>query len=160
MNISIYTDGACSGNHSKDIASSGGIGIVMLCYDDNGTLRKERHISKHVPNATNNITELLAAIEAIKIVSPDTPMTIYSDSQYVIKGITEWISNWKKKGWKGSNKKPIANRELWQELDELNHDKITWTWLKGHDGHPEQEMADTLAVEASTSKTSIDNTIN
>lgn len=159
MNILIYTDGACSGNHSKDVVGSGGIGIVITCYDDNGTLRKERHISKHVSNATNNITELQAAIDAIKAVSSNTPMTIHSDSQYVVKGITEWILNWKKKDWKGSNRKPVANRELWQELDELNHDNITWVWLKGHNGHPEQEMADTLAVEAATSGRDRDITI-
>lgn len=159
MKISTYIDGACSGNHSKGAVSSGGIGIVMSCHDDNGTLRKERYISKYVPDATNNITELQAAIEAIKIVSSGTPMTIYSDSQYVVKGITEWISGWKKKGWKGSNRKPVANKELWQKLDELNHDKITWEWLKGHAGHPEQEMADTLAVEASLSKVDTDKTI-
>lgn len=90
--------------------------------------------------------ELQAAIEALKALKKESPITIVTDSKYVLTGITEWIHNWKKKGWKNSKKEPVANRELWEELDVLNqsHD-VTWQWVKGHSGDEGNERADELA---------------
>jgi len=98
------------------------------------------------PATTNNRMELLAAINALESLTRRTEITIVTDSNYVKNGITSWIFGWKKKGWKNAAKKPVANAELWQRLDAVNsqHD-VTWKWVKGHAGHPENERADQLA---------------
>jgi ribonuclease HI len=136
--IIIYTDGACSGNPGK-----GGWGAVLL-YKEH-----KKEISGFNPQTTNNQMELQAVIEALKIVKKSSPIIIYTDSVYVKDGITKWIFNWKKNGWRTANKKPVKNLEFWQELDLLvaNH-KIDWRWVKGHSGDKYNEIADQLAVNA------------
>jgi ribonuclease HI len=133
--ITIYTDGACSGNPGP-----GGWG-AMLMYG-----KTVREISGAEPATTNNRMELLAAINALESLTRNTEITIVTDSNYVKNGITSWIFGWKKNGWKNAAKKPVANAELWQRLDAVNlqHD-VTWKWVKGHAGHPENERADQLA---------------
>ncbi|MCE3254778.1 MAG: ribonuclease [Rickettsiaceae bacterium] len=136
--IDIYTDGACSGNPGK-----GGWGAVLLC----GDYKKE--ISGFNPQTTNNQMELMAVIEALKIVKKPSVITIHTDSKYVQDGITTWIINWKKNGWKTAKKEPVKNSELWKELDLLvTKHQISWKWVKGHSGNKYNEMADQLAVGA------------
>ncbi|NVK17699.1 MAG: ribonuclease HI [Methylocystaceae bacterium] len=136
--VTIYTDGACSGNPGP-----GGYGAVL----SKGSNNKE--ISGFEPETTSNRMELTAAIKALEVLTKSSPVTIYTDSQYVQKGITEWIAGWKRKGWKTSAKKPVKNADLWQRLDELNQKfTITWEWVKGHSGIAGNERADTLAQEA------------
>jgi ribonuclease HI len=136
--IEIYTDGACQGNPGK-----GGWGAILLC----GAHKKE--ISGYVQHTTNNQMELMAVIESLKIVKKTINIIIHTDSTYVQKGITEWIFNWKKNGWKTAKKQPVKNYELWQELDELaKKHQITWKWVKGHSGNKYNDIADQLAVNA------------
>ena len=107
---------------------------------------KERELKGGEPNTTNNRMELLAAIHALEALERDTEITIVTDSNYVKNGITGWIFGWKKNGWKNAAKKPVANVELWQRLDAANaRHRVTWEWVKGHAGHPENERADALA---------------
>ena len=133
--VIIYTDGACRGNPGP-----GGWGVLI----------KYREYSKEMyggdASTTNNKMELTAAIEARKEIKEPCEIILYTDSKYVLKGIEEWIHNWKKRGWKGSNRKPVKNIELWKKLDELR-DKhtIKWNWVKGHSGDPGNETADMLA---------------
>ena len=135
-----YTDGACSGNPGP-----GGWGALMQAIDG-GTVIKERELKGGEPNTTNNRMELLAAIHALEALERDTEITIVTDSNYVKNGITGWIFGWKKNGWKNAAKKPVANVELWQRLDAANaRHRVTWEWVKGHAGHPENERADALA---------------
>tara|TARA_R110000787_G_scaffold46226_8_gene112326 strand:+ start:2134 stop:2589 length:456 start_codon:yes stop_codon:yes gene_type:complete len=135
-----YTDGACSGNPGP-----GGWGALMQAVDG-GTVIKERELKGGEPNTTNNRMELLAAIHALEALERDTEITIVTDSNYVKNGITGWIFGWKKNGWKNAAKKPVANVELWQRLDAANaRHRVTWEWVKGHAGHPENERADALA---------------
>ena len=135
-----YTDGACSGNPGP-----GGWGALMQAVDG-GTVIKERELKGGEPNTTNNRMELLAAIHALEALDRDTEITIVTDSNYVKNGITGWIFGWKKNGWKNAAKKPVANVELWQRLDAANaRHRVTWEWVKGHAGHPENERADALA---------------
>ena len=133
--IYIYTDGACRGNPGP-----GGWGAVLEC----GDYKKE--ICGGAILTTNNIMELTAVIEALKIIKKESKIVITTDSKYVQNGITDWINTWKLKGWKTANKKPVKNKELWVKLDELTnlHD-IKWEWVKGHAGHPGNEKADELA---------------
>ena len=133
--IEIFTDGACRGNPGP-----GGWG-ALLRYQ--GT---EKHFYGGEKETTNNRMELTAAIEALKAIKGSCDITITTDSEYVRKGITEWLINWKARGWKTSNKKPVKNVDLWQALDEqcVRH-KISWHWVKGHSGHRENELADQLA---------------
>ena len=136
--ITIYTDGACSGNPGK-----GGWGAVLI-YGD-----KQKHLSGSAILTTNNKMELTAAIEALKAVKKSNDIELYTDSQYVKNGINLWIINWKKNGWKTANKKEVANKDLWIELDKyVTHHNITWFWVKGHSGNHYNEMADNLAVKA------------
>ena len=133
--VIIYTDGACRGNPGP-----GGWGVLI----------KYREHSKEMyggdASTTNNKMELTAAIVALKEIKEPCEIILYTDSKYVLKGIEEWIHNWKKRGWKGSNRKPVKNIELWKKLDELR-DKhtIKWNWVKGHSGDPGNETADMLA---------------
>ena len=133
--IYIYTDGACRGNPGP-----GGWGAILV-YKNN---RKE--IKGGSLLTTNNIMELRAVIEALSLLKFSSNIILTTDSNYVKDGITKWIHNWKSKGWKTSNKKPVKNKELWVKLDELaSKHKIDWRWVKGHSGHLENERADLLA---------------
>ena len=136
--VKIYTDGACKGNPGK-----GGWGAVLQ-YGDT-----EKEISGYADKTTNNIMELTAAVEALKMLKEPCEVILTTDSNYVKNGISDWIFNWKKNGWKTASKKPVKNKELWQKLDSLskNH-SIQWEWVKGHSGHPENERCDELANEA------------
>ncbi|KAF0225144.1 MAG: Ribonuclease [Rhodospirillaceae bacterium] len=133
--VEIFTDGACSGNPGP-----GGWGAILrykgvekeLCGGENPT--------------TNNRMEMMAAIMALETLSRPCPVTLYTDSQYVMKGMTEWLRGWKARGWKTADRKPVKNDDLWQRLDTAcARHQITWQWVKGHAGHPENERADQLA---------------
>ena len=134
--ITIYTDGACSGNPGV-----GGWGVVII--DDN---KNETFLNGGDNDTTNNKMELTAAIQALKVIEKKSAITLITDSKYVKDGIQSWIQNWKKNGWKTAAKKPVKNKELWIELDELivRHN-ITWEWGKGHAGNTHNEKADYLA---------------
>ena len=133
--VIIHTDGACSGNPGP-----GGWGAIL---DYNGT-RKEIYGGE--PQSTNNRMELKAAIEALNVLKRACDVEMHVDSQYVKDGITKWIHGWKRNGWKTADKKPVKNVELWQALDEaIQRHEISWHWVKGHAGHPENERADELA---------------
>ena len=135
-----YTDGACSGNPGP-----GGWGVLLRAMDG-GEAVKEREWCGGEAQTTNNRMELLAAINALETLAKTTEITIVTDSNYVKNGITGWIFGWKKNGWKNAAKKPVKNVELWQRLDEANaRHSVTWEWVKGHAGHPENERADELA---------------
>ena len=133
--IDIYTDGACSGNPGP-----GGWGAI---------LRKdatEKELFGGELLTTNNRMEMMAVIEALRALKGPVEARVHTDSQYVQKGISEWIHGWKRRGWKTSNKEPVKNEDLWRELDRLAaQHKIEWIWVKGHAGHPENERADVLA---------------
>nr|WP_306265709.1 ribonuclease HI [Pararhizobium sp. IMCC3301] len=133
--VTIYTDGACSGNPGP-----GGWGAILTC----GASSKELYGGE--PDTTNNRMELTAAIEALNALKRPTRAELWTDSQYVKGGITGWIHGWKKNGWKTANRKPVKNVDLWQALDEaLNRHQISWHWVKGHAGHDMNERADELA---------------
>ncbi len=135
-----YTDGACSGNPGP-----GGWGVLLQAKDGDAVL-KERELCGGEGETTNNRMELMAAITALETLDRASVITIVTDSSYVKDGITQWIHGWKKRGWKTAGKKPVKNVELWQQLDAATqrHD-VTWEWVKGHAGHPENERADELA---------------
>lgn len=136
--IKIYTDGACKGN-----PGIGGWGALLVHNE------QSIEIFDGELETTNNRMELKAVIEALNhVTSMNDDVQIYTDSSYVQKGIQEWIHNWKMNGWRSSNKKPVKNQDLWQELDTLNSSlKVEWFWVKGHAGHPGNERADFLANE-------------
>jgi len=136
--VEIFTDGACSGNPGP-----GGWGAILRY---NGT---EKELSGGEAETTNNRMELLAAIKALEALRSPCAVGLHTDSVYVRDGINSWINNWKRNGWKTAAKKPVKNAELWQQLDtaRARHD-VTWYWVKGHAGHPENERADELAREA------------
>jgi ribonuclease HI len=137
MTVVIHTDGACSGNPGP-----GGWGAIL---DYNGT-RKE--LNGGAADTTNNRMEIQAAVEALNALKRPCTVEMHVDSQYVKDGITKWIHGWKKNGWKTADKKPVKNVELWQALDEaIKRHTISWHWVKGHDGHPNNERADELARE-------------
>ena len=134
--IKIYTDGACSGNPGV-----GGWGVVII--EDN---KNETFLNGGDNDTTNNKMELTAAIQALKVFEKKRTITLITDSKYVKDGIQSWIQNWKKNGWKTAAKKPVKNKELWIELDELiARHNITWKWVKGHAGNTHNEKADYLA---------------
>ena len=133
--ITVYTDGACSGNPGK-----GGWGVVILINKD------EIFLNGGDNNTTNNKMELTAAIEALKHFKKRENITLITDSKYVKDGIQTWIKNWKKNNWKTSAKKPVKNKELWIELDDLiTRHNVSWEWVKGHAGNKYNEKADDLA---------------
>lgn len=133
--VEIFTDGACKGNPGP-----GGWGAILRY----GTTEKEIYGASK--NTTNNIMELTAVIESLKNLKKPCELIITTDSKYVKNGITEWIHNWKKNGWRTAAKKEVKNKELWIELDSLIQiHSISWDWVKGHSGHPENERADLLA---------------
>jgi ribonuclease HI len=133
--VELYTDGACSGNPGP-----GGWGCILRFK---GT---EKELCGGEPDTTNNRMEMKAVMAGLAALKRPCTVAVYTDSQYVQKGISEWIWGWKKRGWKTADNKPVKNADLWQEFDALvkNH-KVTWHWVKGHAGHPENERADELA---------------
>lgn len=133
--IVIYTDGACSGNPGP-----GGWGAIMR-YDDN-----TKELYGGAADTTNNRMELMAAIESLNALKQTCTIDLYTDSVYVRDGILKWINGWKRNNWRTAAKKPVKNVELWQALDEARtHHEVTWHWVKGHAGHPDNERADELA---------------
>lgn len=131
----MFTDGACRGNPGP-----GGWG-VLIRYGD-----KEKELWGAEERTTNNRMELMAAIEGLAALSRHCKVVLTTDSQYVRKGITEWIGNWKQRGWKTANRQPVKNADLWERLDDLaGQHLIEWHWVKGHSGHAENERADELA---------------
>ncbi|MDO5686518.1 MAG: ribonuclease HI [Neisseria sp.] len=133
--VYLYTDGACKGNPGV-----GGWGVVLR-YG-----RHEKELCGGEADTTNNRMELRAVIEGLAALKRPCTVAIYTDSQYVKKGMSEWLADWKRRGWKTAAKKPVANQTLWQQLDELAQPhRISWHWVKGHSGHPENERADALA---------------
>ncbi|MDA7842968.1 ribonuclease HI [Methylophilaceae bacterium] len=133
--IKIYTDGACKGNPGV-----GGWGAIIMQDEKNIELFGGEN------ETTNNRMELMAVIMALKEISSNLELTIYTDSKYVQKGISEWIKNWKVNNWRSSSKKPVKNKDLWIELDEaVGSRKINWEWVKGHAGNEGNEKADDLA---------------
>ena len=138
--VELYTDGACSGNPGP-----GGWGYILR-HPASG---KEVEAAGAELVTTNNKMELQAVIEGLSALQRRSVVDLYSDSQYVLKGLKEWLPGWKAKGWRTADKKPVKNRELWERLDELvaRHD-VRFHWIRGHNEHPENERADRLAVEA------------
>ena len=133
--VQVFTDGACKGNPGP-----GGWGALLRYQGSEKTLHGGE------PQTTNNRMELRAAIEALASLKEPCEVQLTTDSQYVLKGITEWISQWKRRGWRTAAKAPVVNVDLWQQLDELNQKHVVhWHWVKGHSGHPENELADALA---------------
>ena len=133
--VTIYTDGACKGNPGR-----GGWGAWLT------TAEHEKELFGGAPLTTNNRMELLAVIEALASLKRTCDVVVYTDSQYVRKGITEWIHNWKLRNWHTADKKPVKNADLWQRLDALrNAHQVEWRWVKGHSGDPGNERADALA---------------
>ena len=136
--IKIYTDGSCLGN-----PGNGGWAAIII-KDKNKT-----HIKGNKKDTTNNQMELLAPIKALKKIPLGSKVQIFTDSKYVKSGITEWIHNWKKNGWKTANKQPVKNKELWTELDNLTNEfKIKWSWVKGHSTDALNNEVDLIAREA------------
>lgn len=136
MKITIYTDGACSGN-----PGIGGWGVVILIPGDDPI-----HLNGGSKNTTNNQMELTAAIEGLQYFKESKQILIFTDSKYVMNGIESWIKNWKINGWKTASKKPVKNKDLWEKLDkEIIRNTIKWQWVKGHAGNKNNEKADYLA---------------
>ena len=133
--VRIYTDGACKGNPGP-----GGWGALLR------TGESENELFGGESNTTNNRMELTAVIRALEALDRRCQVEVYTDSQYVQKGISEWMHDWKRRGWRTAEKKPVKNQDLWQELDRLAEShNIAWHWVRGHAGHPENERADALA---------------
>lgn len=133
--IALFVDGACRGNPGP-----GGWGVLMR-YSDH-----EKELCGGEQHTTNNRMELTAAIQGLRALKMSCTVDITTDSQYVRNGITEWLANWKKRGWKTADKKPVKNQDLWEQLDmEVARHQVTWHWVKGHAGHAENERADVLA---------------
>jgi ribonuclease HI len=136
--LEIFTDGACKGNPGP-----GGWGAVIR-YG-----KHEKEISGGEPDTTNNRMELAAAIQALKILIEPCHVKLHTDSKYVLDGITKWIHGWQRNGWKNASKQPVRNADLWRDLiDAAARHQVEWIWVKGHNGHPENERADRLASDA------------
>ena len=136
--VEIFTDGACKGNPGP-----GGWGAILRMGSH------EKEMSGSDPATTNNRMEMLAAIKGLNALTESCEVTLYTDSRYVIDGITKWVHGWRRNGWVNASKKPVRNAELWHDLVEAaqRHD-VTWQWVKGHNGHPENERVDRLASDA------------
>lgn len=136
--IEVFTDGACRGNPGP-----GGWGALIRIDGE------EQSLSGSAPDTTNNRMELMAAIAGLESFLEPSTISLTTDSQYVRQGITQWITGWKRNGWRTSNKQPVKNQDLWQKLDALaEKHAVSWFWVKGHSGHVENERADQLANEA------------
>jgi len=133
--VQIYCDGACSGNPGP------GGWAAMLKYPDG----RYRELGGFVPATTNNRMELHAAIRALETVGEVEAITLVTDSEYMRKGITEWIHGWKRRGWRTAAKKPVLNQDLWKELDQLNSSRVRWEYTRGHAGDPDNERCDDIA---------------
>ncbi|MFM5893982.1 MAG: ribonuclease HI [Novosphingobium sp.] len=139
--VELFTDGACKGNPGP-----GGWGAILRMG------HHEKELSGSAAQTTNNRMELTAVIEALKALKEPCQVALHTDSRYVIDGITGWIFGWQRNGWKTASKKPVLNADLWQDLLEaVKRHKVEWIWVKGHDGHPENERADKLASDAAIS---------
>lgn len=137
QSVEIFCDGACSGNPGP-----GGYGAILRCG------KHEKEISGGAKETTNNRMELSAAIEALRLLTRPCRVTITTDSQYLVKGMTEWIAGWQRKEWRNSKKEPVVNRDLWEQLLELTRTHtVQWKWVRGHAGHAENERCDQLARE-------------
>ncbi len=135
--VELITDGGCRGNPGL------GAWAALLRYGQH-----EKMLSGAVPETTNNRMELMAVIEGLQALKEPVEVTIVTDSQYVKKGVTEWMPNWKRNGWKTASKKPVKNKDLWEQLDAaLQQHRVHWQWVKGHAGHPDNERVDALANE-------------
>jgi ribonuclease HI len=140
MKVVIYTDGACSGNPGP-----GGWGAILR-YGDH-----EKEMNGGEADTTNNRMEMMAVIESLRALKKKCTIDLYTDSIYVKDGVTKWLEGWKAKGWKTASKKPVKNKDLWEEIDrEIARHAIEWHWVKGHAGHPDNERADELAREGIT----------
>ena len=140
--IIIYTDGGCRGNPGP-----GGWGALMRFGDH------EKEIYGYEEETTNNRMELMAAIQSLEVLNRACSVVLTTDSQYVRQGITEWMDDWKKRGWKTAAKKPVKNKDLWQRLDDaVKKHEVDWQWVKGHSGHEGNERADDLANRAMDEK--------
>ena len=136
--VTIYTDGSCEGNPGPG-------GFAAIIEEEGET----RDVTGGEPRTTNNRMELKAVIAGLAVLEETSQVRIVTDSQYVAKGMTSWIHGWRRKGWKTASGSPVKNRELWEELDALaKRHRVQWEWVRGHDGHPGNERADTLAKEA------------
>lgn len=136
--VEIFTDGACSGNPGP-----GGWGAILRFKSI------EKELSGYCPHTTNNRMEILAVVKALQALKEPCRVTLHTDSKYLRDGITKWISNWKRNGWKTSTREDVKNRDLWEALDEASRRHvIQWMWVPGHSGHPENERCDLLAREA------------
>jgi ribonuclease HI len=136
--VDAFTDGACSGNPGP-----GGWGVILRWRG------QEKELAGGEPETTNNRMELMAAIQALETLNRAARVRVHTDSIYVKDGITKWLKDWKRRGWKTADKKPVKNVDLWQRLEAAaeRHD-VSWHWVRGHSGHPENERADALAREA------------
>ncbi len=144
--IHMYTDGSCLGNPGP-----GGYGALLI-YNGH-----KKELSQGYKNTTNNRMEMLAVIKGLQALKEPCLVELTTDSSYVKDGITKWIFNWKKNGWKTAAKKPVKNADLWQQLDnEVNRHTMNWHWVKGHSGHPENELVDDLAREAASGNDLLD----
>lgn len=138
MSVTLFTDGACSGNPGP-----GGWGAILR-YGEH-----EKELSGGEANTTNNRMEMMAVINGLESLKRDCEVLIVTDSKYVMQGIMEWLPGWKRRGWKTADNKPVKNQDLWERLDAaLATHKVKWEWVKGHDGHIENERADALARAA------------
>jgi ribonuclease HI len=133
--VEVYADGACKGNPGP-----GGWGVILRAGGH------EKELFGGEPQTTNNRMELTAVIEGLLALKQRSLVRVYTDSQYVQKGISEWIHSWKRRGWMTADKKPVKNEDLWRRLDEVaSSHEVSWHWVRGHAGHPENERADALA---------------
>jgi ribonuclease HI len=138
VKVEIFCDGACSGNPGP-----GGFGCILRSGD------REKELSGADPDTTNNRMELTAAITALESLKRPCDVVLTTDSQYLVKGMTEWMPGWIRRGWKNSKKEDVLNRDLWERLLELTRvHRVHWTWIRGHNGHPENERCDALARAA------------
>ena len=147
--VQLFTDGACSGNPGP-----GGWGVLLLARESEVVV-KERTLCGGEADTTNNRMELLAAISALETLARPSDIVVVTDSAYVKNGVTGWIFGWKRNGWKTADRKPVKNVDLWQRLDaaQARHN-VTWKWIKGHAGHPENERVDALATAAARAQRS------
>lgn len=156
MDVKIFTDGSARGNPD----GPGGYGTILQYIDSKGTLH-EREYAQGYKKTTNNRMELMAAIVGLEALTKPCRVTLYSDSQYLVKAFTEhWLDNWQKKGWKTSGKQPVKNVDLWKRLLAAKEPhEVDFVWVKGHDGHPENERCDQLATGAADGQDLLDDSV-